>query len=102
MSDQVVTMDSDYDAKKIMAVCGGEPRTRELVAWMDELIQENVTLQVMLVESGDERRTTRLCHLASQISSYRRIKDAANRALELAAGKPPDDEPKEPAMGGVL
>ena len=99
---ELAVIDSDYDAKKVIAVCGGEPRTRELVAWMDELIQENVTLQVMLVESGDERRTTRLCHLASQISSYRRIRDAANRALELAAGKPPDDKTKEPAMGGVL
>ncbi len=91
-----------YDAKKVMAVCGDVSHTRELIAWMDELIGENVTLQVVLVESVEENRETRLCHLASQISSYRRIRDAANRALELAAGKPPDGQGKEPAMGGVL
>lgn len=90
------------DAKKVMSACGDVPRTKALVAWMDELVRENVTLQVMLVESNDERRETRLCHLASQISSYRRIRDAAHRALELAAGKPPDGERKEPATGGVL
>lgn len=92
----------EYDAKKVMAVCGDVSRTKELIAWMDDLIGENVTLQVVLVESVEENRETRLCHLASQISSYRRIRDAANRALELAAGKPPDGQGKEPAMGGVL
>ena len=92
----------EYDAKKVMAVCGDVSRTKALAAWMDELIAENVTLQVALVESSEERRETRLCHLASQISSYRRIRDAANRALKLANGKPPDGEAKEPAMGGVL
>ena len=92
----------EYDAKRVMSVCGDVPRTKELIAWMDELIRENVTLQVMLVESMDEKRETRLCHYASQISSYRRIKDAANRALELVAGKPPEDKKKEPARGGVL
>ncbi len=91
-----------YDAKRVMVVCGDVSRTKELVAWMDELIAENVTLEVALVESAEENRETRLCHLASQISAYRRIRDAANRALELAAGKPPDGENKEPAMGGVL
>ncbi len=91
-----------YDAKRVMVVCGDVSRTKELVAWMDELIAENVTLEVALVESAEENRETRLCHLASQISAYRRIRDAANRALELAAGKPPDDEKKEPATGGVL
>lgn len=92
----------EYDAKKVMAVCGDVSRTKELIAWMDDLIGENVTLQVVLVESVEENRETRLCHLASQISSYRRIRDAANRALELAAGKPPDGQGKEPAVGGVL
>lgn len=92
----------EYDAKKVMAVCGDVSRTKKLIAWMDDLIGENVTLQVVLVESVEENRETRLCHLASQISSYRRIRDAANRALELAAGKPPDGQGKEPAMGGVL
>lgn len=92
----------EYDAKKVMAVCGDVSHTRELIAWMDELVSENVALQVALVESAEENRETRLCHLASQISSYRRIRDAANRALELAAGKPPDGQGKEPAMGGVL
>ncbi len=92
----------EYDAKKVKLACGDVSRTKDLIAWMDELIKENVTLQVVLVESDAENRSTRLCHLASQISAYRRIRDAANRALELAAGKPPDDEKKEPATGGVL
>ena len=90
------------DAKRVMAVCGDVSRTKALAAWMDELIAENVTLQVVFVESAEEHREARLCHLASQISSYRRIRDAANRALELANGKPPDGDGKEPAMGGVL
>jgi len=101
MSEKLTSLE-ELDAKKVAAVCGGDPRTKELVAWMDELIHENVTLQVALVESDAEDRAIRLCHLASQISAYRRIRDAANRALELAAGKPPDGENKEPAMGGVL
>ena len=101
MSEKLTSLE-EIDAKKVMVVCGGEPRTKDLIAWMDELINENVTLQVALVESDAEERATRLCHLASQISAYRRIRDAANRALELAAGKPPDGEGKEPAMGGVL
>ncbi|MGN0846432.1 MAG: hypothetical protein ACI4RA_03495 [Kiritimatiellia bacterium] len=92
----------ESDAKKVMTVCGDVSRTKELIAWMDELIRENVALQVVLVEGADEGRATRLCHLASQISAYRRIMDAANRALELAAGKPPEGETKEPAPGGVL
>ncbi len=91
-----------FDAKRVMAACGDVTRTKELVAWMDELIAENVTLEVALVESAEENRETRLCHLASQISAYRRIRDAANRALELAAGQPPDGAGKEPATGGVL
>lgn len=101
MSDKLTGVE-EYDAKRVMSVCGDIAHTKELVAWMDELIRENVMLQVLLVESSDERRETRLCHYASQISSYRRIMDAANRALELAAGKPPEGEMKEPAMGGVL
>jgi len=92
----------EYDAKKVMLACGDVTRTKELIAWMDALIGENVTLQVGLVESDAENRSTRLCHLASQISSYRRIRDAAYRALELAAGKPPDGGTTEPATGGVL
>ena len=98
-----LTSIEELDAQRVTAICGGEPRTKELITWMDELINENVTLQVALVESDAENRSTRLCHLASQISSYRRIRDAANRALEIAAGKkPPGDEKKEPATGGVL
>ena len=101
MSDTLADIET-YDAKRVMAVCGDVSRTKELVAWMDALIAENVTLEVVLVEGADENRATRLCHLASQISAYRRIRDAANRALELAAGQPPDGEAKEPATGGVL
>ncbi len=90
------------DAKRVMSVCGDVPRTKLLAEWMDDLVSENVALMAMLVESPDENRKTRLCHLASQISSYRRIGDAANRALELVSGKPPEDRKKEPATGGVL
>lgn len=90
------------DAERVRRVCGDVPRTKALADWMDELIREDVTLQVVLVEGNEEGRTTRLCHLASQISSYRRIRDAANRALELAAGKPPAGGGTEPATGGVL
>ncbi|MGN0845633.1 MAG: hypothetical protein ACI4QT_10505 [Kiritimatiellia bacterium] len=92
----------DFDAKRVMEVCGDVLHTKALIAWMEGLVQENVALQVLLVESAEEKRETRLCHLASQISSYRRIMDAANRALNLASGEPPKDEKKEPAMGGVL
>ena len=101
MSGEATNIET-FDAKRVMATCGDVTRTKELVAWMDELIAENVTLEVALVESAEENRETRLCHLASQISAYRRIRDAANRALELAAGQPPDGAGKEPATGGVL
>lgn len=101
MSNELTGIE-ELDAKKVMSACGDVPRTKALVAWMDELVRENVTLMVLLVEGNDESRETRLCHLASQISSYRRIMDAARRALELAAGKPPTGERKDPAKGGVL
>lgn len=90
------------DAKRVMSVCGDVPRTKALAEWMDDLVRENVAIMAMLVEGPDENRKTRLCHLASQISTYRRIWDAANRALELAAGKPPAGGGTEPATGGVL
>ena len=101
MSDSLTDIET-FDAKRVQIVCGDVSRTKELIAWMDDLIRENFTLEVALVEGADENRSTRLCHLASQISSYRRIRDAANRALELAAGKPPAGEGMEPATGGVL
>lgn len=90
------------DAKHVMSVCGDAARTEKLVAWMDELIDEDVTLMCALAESGDEKRAVRLEHLASQISVYRRIKDAANRALDSADGQPPPDGEPEPAGGDPL
>jgi len=85
-----------------MDVCGDAARTERLVAWMDELVEEDVTLMCALAESGDENRAVRLEHLASQISVYRRIKDAANRALDSAGGQPPPDGEPEPAGGDPL
>lgn len=90
------------DARHVMDVCGDAARTEKLVAWMDELVGENVTLMAALAESGDEKRAVRLEHLASQISVYRRIKDAANRALDSADGQPPSGENEEPAGGDPL
>lgn len=101
MSNELTGIE-EYDARKVKAACGDVTRTKALAAWMDELVAENVALEVALVESAEEDRERRLCHLASQISSYRRIRDAANRALEFADGKPPGGEGKEPATGGVL
>ena len=90
------------DAKRVMEVCGDAQRTERLAAWMDELVNENVTLMCAIAESGDERRSTRLEHLASQISVYRRVKDAANRALASADGQPPSGGEPEPAGGDPL
>jgi len=90
------------DARRIMEVCGDVRRTEALVGWMDELINENVVLMSALAEGGDENRAVRLEHLASQISVYRRIKDAANRALDSADGQPPSGEAPEPAGGDPL
>lgn len=90
------------DAKKVVGVCGDAARTERLAAWMDEMVAENVTLMSALVESGDEKRAVRLEHLASQISVYRRIKDAALRALDSASGQPPDGVGEEPAGGDPL
>ncbi len=82
---------ADFDAKKVELICHDVKSTNVLVEWMDELIEENVTLQVGLVEGPDEQRVTRLAHIASQISAYRRIKDAAKRALDKARGKKPPE-----------
>ncbi|MBO7688631.1 MAG: hypothetical protein J6V72_19795 [Kiritimatiellae bacterium] len=87
-SEEFRTLDM-IDARHVMEVCGDAARTERLVAWMDELVDENVTLMSALAEGGDERRSVRLEHLASQISVYRRIKDAANRALDSDGGQPP-------------
>lgn len=99
--DEFKTLDM-IDAVRIMEVCGDVARTEKLVAWMDEMIGENVALMAALVESGDEKRAVRLEHLASQISVYRRIKDAANRALDGDGGQPPADDDPEPAGGDPL
>jgi hypothetical protein len=90
------------DAADVERVCGSAERTRELCAWMDRLVNEANRLQVMLVDGGDENRANRLAHLASQISVYARIRDAARRALDLLEGKPPEGMARESAIGGVL
>lgn len=90
------------DMERIMSVCGDAAHVERLVAWMGELVEENVTLMCVIAESGDEQRVVRLEHLASQISVYRRIKDAANRALGSVGGQPPSDGDPEPAGGDPL
>lgn len=90
------------DAQHVMEVCGDASRTEKLVRWMDELINENVMLMSAIAEGGDEKRAVRLEHLASQISVYRRIRDAANRALDSDGGQPPPEEDSEPAGGDPL
>ena len=90
------------DAKDVAKVCGDAARTKELCAWMERLVKEANRLQVMLVDGGEESRLNRLTHLASQISVYARIGDAARRALAMLEGKPPEGMVREPAIGGVL
>lgn len=90
------------DATDVARVCKDAECTRELAAWMDRLVNEANRLQVMLVDGGDENRTNRLAHLASQISVYARIRDAARRALDLLEGKPPEGMARDSAIGGVL
>ena len=90
------------DAERVEAVCGDAARAQRLAAWMDELVGENVALMSAIAESGDENRAVRLEHLASQISVYRRIRDAATRALDSAGGQPPPGGRPEPAGGDPL
>lgn len=102
MSEETKAMTvEDIDAKCVMEVFGDVERTKRFVAWMDALIEENVTMMTMLVEGGEEARATRLQHLASQISAYRRMKDASVRALQLAGGKPPAGVRADTAVGVV-
>ena len=102
MSEETKAMTvEDIDAKRVMEVFGDVERTKRFVAWMDALIEENVTMMTMLVEGGEEARATRLQHLASQISAYRRTKDASVRALQLAGGKPPAGVRADTAVGVV-
>lgn len=102
MSEETKAMTvEDIDAKRVMEVLGDVERTKRFVAWMDALIEENVTMMTMLVEGGEEARATRLQHLASQISAYRRMKDASVRALQLAGGKPPAGVRADTAVGVV-
>lgn len=93
---------ADIDKAAVAAFCGGREETERLVAWMDALVAENVALQADLVESADERRMARLAHYASQISAYRRIRNAAERALAELDGKPPAPLAPESTEGAVL
>ncbi len=101
MSEFKTTIDA-VDAERILGVCGGVESTKRLIAWMDELIGENVELMAAIVEGGEEGRENRIKHLASQISVFKRIKDASNRALDVFSGKPPGEDRTEPAGGGAL
>lgn len=101
MSEFETTIDV-IDAKKIAGICGGIESTKKLISWMDELMSENVELMSAIVESGEENRENRIKHLASQISAFKRIKDASNRALEIFSGKPLAEDWTESAEGGVL
>ena len=50
------------DARHVMDVCGDAARTEKLVAWMDELVEENVTLMAALAEGWREwLRVARVC-----------------------------------------
>jgi hypothetical protein len=93
---------ANMEAKKVQSFCLGETEIERLVAWMDELTEENTRLMALLAESSEEFRANRLQHLASQISAYRRIKDAALRALAIAKGQPPSGAMTELAGGGAL
>ena len=97
-----VTSIAAFDMKRVMAVCGDVTRTGALIEWMDALTEENVMLMSAIAESGDEERLARLSHLASQISVYRRIKDAAQCALDSANGQPPNGGLPEPAGSDPL
>lgn len=99
---RLATEAAKKDAERVMAACGSAERVMALSAWMDELVRENLALQAALAESVEERRATRLCHHASQISVYLRIRDAAARALDLASGKPPGGGAPDFADGCVL
>lgn len=102
MSEETNAMTvEDVDAKSVIEVFGDVERTKRFVAWMDALVEENVVMMTMLVEGGEEARATRLQHLASQISAYRRMKDASVRALQLASGKPPAGVRADTAVGVV-
>ena len=92
----------DMDAKRVTAICRDEDSIAGLVAWIDELTDENVRLMTVIAESSEEFRANRLQHLASQISAYRSIKDASRRALAIAKGQPPGGKIAEPAEGGAL
>ena len=102
MSDDFNTTLDGIDAKRVVAICADATHTGRLAAWMDELVDENVALMSALAESNEESRSARLAHLASQISVYRRIKDAAVRALDFDRGQPPSGEEDESAKGDPL
>lgn len=90
------------EARRVLGICRDEESITALVAWLDELTEENVRLMSVMAESSEEFRANRLQHLASQISAYRRIKDASRRALAIAKGQPPGGKMAEPAGGDVL
>ena len=92
----------NIEAKKVLSICLGKEEVEILIAWMDELTEENTRLMTVIAESSEEFRANRLQHLASQISAYRRIKDAARRALAIAKGQPPGGKMTEPAGKGAL
>lgn len=90
------------EARRVLGICRDEESITALITWIDELTEENVRLMSVMAESSEEFRANRLQHLASQISAYRRIKDASRRALAIVKGQPPGGKMAEPVEGGVL
>jgi hypothetical protein len=92
---------AEIDGEHVMKVCGNVTRTEHLIAWMNELIEENNALLAAIAESDCDRskRDVQIEHLASQISVYRRIRSAASSALESAGDKPSTGKVPEPAGG---
>lgn len=94
---------AEIDCDMVRSVCRDLETTRRLAAWMDALIEENLAIMADAAGEGSEVNRLRVAHLASQISVYRRIRNASKCALDLAAGKQPFPPlAPESAEGGVL
>lgn len=94
---------AEIDCGKVVAFCRDADATRALAAWMDEIVEENLAIMAEAAGEASEVNRARVSHLASQISAYRRIRNAAKCALDLAAGKQPFPPlAPESAEGSVL
>ncbi len=94
---------AETDCETVRSVCRDLETTRRLAAWMDALVEENLALMEEAAGESSEVNRLRVAHLASQISVYRRIRNASKCALDLAAGKQPFPPlAPESAEGSVL